>query len=213
MRLSVFAALLGPLATPLALPAAQGPPPRLEQRLDAQTIATLRPILDSATKDSLPRQALTDKVLEGAAKHVPAPRIVAAVRALAQELRETRQVLRAAAPKAPLSDDEIVAAADARDRGVPTTELALLRSHVEPAGGLVVAFTVLGDLVQRGVRADQARTVIEQLLAAGVPGSQLGEIPSRMDVGLRLGAPPTDALRNALPEPLRPVKPAPPGRP
>jgi hypothetical protein len=210
VRRLLFAILLSPLATQLT--AAQGPPP-LEQRLDAQTLAALRPILDSAGKDSVPRQALVDKALEGAAKHVPTPRVVTAVRALGAELRAARQLLRTASPEASLSDDETIAAADARTRGVPATELAALRHHVAPTSGLVVAFTVLGDLVQRGVRADQARAVIEDLLAAGVPASQLGEIPSRMDVGLRLGAPPLDALRNALPAPLRPVKPGAPGHP
>jgi len=40
-----------------------------------------------------------------------------------------------------------------------------------------------------------------------VPAQQIADIPARMDVGLRVGAPPLDALRSALPMPLRPVKP------
>jgi hypothetical protein len=206
----VVAILLGHLATaPLA---AQGRP-ALDQRLDAQMLAALRPILDSARTDSVPVQALEDKALEGVAKHVPPVRIVAAVRQLAGELRDARALLRTAAPGMAMSDGEIVAAADARRRGVPATDVSILRSHAPPTAGLVVAYTVLGDLVQRGVPADQARLVIEQLLAAGVPARQIAEIPARMDVGLRVGAPPLDALRGALPMPLRPVKPPPPGAP
>jgi hypothetical protein len=64
---------------------------------------------------------------------------------------------------------------------------------------------VLGDLVQRGVPADEAEAALEQLLAAGVPPEQIAEIPTRVDVALRVGAPPLDALRSALPAPLRPV--------
>lgn len=179
--------------------------PTLEGRLDPQTLAAVRTIIDSARRDSVPSQVLEDKALEGVAKRVPPPRIEAAVRQLATELREARALLRAAAPRAALADDEIVAAGDARRRGVPAAEVSALRSHVPPTAPLVVAFTVLGDLVQRGVPADQARQVIEQLIAAGVPAQQIVDIPARMDVGLRVGAPPLDALRSALPMPLRPV--------
>jgi hypothetical protein len=204
----VLAALLGCLATtPLT---AQGRP-SLEQRLDPRTLAALRPILDSARGDSVPVQALEDKALEGVAKHVPLERIVAAVRQLAAELRDVRTILRSVAPGVTSSDGEIVAAADARRRGVPATDVVALRSHAPPTSALVVAYTVFGDLVQRGVPADQARLAIEQLLAAGVPAQQIAEIPARMDVGLRVGAPPLDALRSALPMPLRPVKPPPAG--
>ena len=202
MRSLWVAALIGQLAVPALT--GQGNA-SLDQRLDSATLATLRPILDSARADSLPEQALEDKVLEGMAKHVAPPRIVAAVRQLAGKLRDARALLRSATAAAP-SEGEIVAAADALRRGVPAAELAALQTHA-PTATLVVAFTVLGDLVQRGVPAGQARLVIEQLLAAGVPASQIAEIPSHMDVGLRVGAPPLDALRSALPVPLRPLKP------
>jgi hypothetical protein len=206
MRPLVAAALLCLVPS---VQAAQGPP-GLERRLDPQTLALVRAIVDSAQADSVPVSALEDKALEGVAKHMPPVRILSAVRQLAAELRDARALLRTAAPRAALSDDETIAAADARRRDVPAVELAALRREVPPATRLVVPYTVLGDLVQRGVPASEAREVIAQLIAAGVPASQIAEIPARMDVGLRVGAPPLDALRNALPAPLRPVKP---GRP
>ncbi len=203
MRRLLLAVLAGPVAA--ATLAAQGRPP-LEARLDPQTLVAVRAIIDGARGDSIPSRVLEDKALEGAAKRVPPPRIVAAVRQLAAELREARALLRSAAPRAPLAEAEIVAAAQARARGVPAAEVRELRSHVRAATPLVVAFTVLGDLVQRGVAADQARDVIEQLIGAGVPAQQVAEIPARMDVGLRVGAPPLDALRSALPIPVRPFR-------
>ncbi len=207
-RLLLFPACIGPFAA--AALAAQGPP-ALEARLDPPTLAAVRAIIDSARRDSVPFQELEDKALEGVAKRVDPRRIVAAIRQLATELREARAFLRAAAPRDPLGDGEIVAAADARRRGVPAAGISGLRAHVPSTAPLVVAFTVLGDLVQRGVPAAEARRIIEQLIAAGVPAQQIAEIPARMDVGLRVGAPPLDALRGALPIPLRPVKPLPPG--
>ncbi len=204
MRSLWLAALIGQLAVPGL--AGQGNA-SFDQRLDPATLAALRPILDSARADSLPEQALEDKTLEGVAKHVPPPRIIAAVRQLAAELRDARGLLRSATSDVAPGDGEIVAAADAHRRGVPATEISALRAHAPRTAGLVVAFTVLGDLVQRGVPAAEARIVIEQLLAAGVPSRQIAEIPSHMDVGLRVGAPPLDALRSALPVPVRPLKP------
>ena len=202
--LGVLLSLLGP-----SVAAAQGRPP-LTQRLDPQTLAALRPILDSATTDSIPVSALEDKAHEGVAKRVPALRIVGVVRQLSAELRDARTLLRSAAPAAVVSGDEVIAAADARRRGIPAAEISTLRSHVPPATGLVIPYTVLGDLMQRGIPVDEARSIIEQLITAGVPASQMAEIPARMDVALRVGAPPLDALRNALPVPLRPLRPAPP---
>lgn len=209
MRRLLLPVVVGHLA--VATLSAQGRPP-LEARLDPQTLTAVRAIIDSARGDSVPSGVLEDKALEGAAKRVPPPRIVVAVRQLAADLREARALLRSASPKASLADGDVVAAADALRRGVPAVEVRALRSRVPAATPLVVAFTVLGDLVQRGVPADRARDVIEQLISAGVPAQQVAEVPARMDVGLRVGAPPLDALRSALPIPLRPMKrpPAPP---
>lgn len=210
MRGLLLAAAIGPL-TAAAL-AAQGPG-TLQRRLDPQTLAAVRAIVDSARADSVPSQALEDKALEGVAKHVPPPRIVAAVRQLSIELRGARALLRGAAPGARVTDGEVVAAADAARRGIPAAEISALRSRVPSTTSLVVAFTVLGDLVQRGIPAGQAREVIEQLIAAGASPQQIADIPPRMDVGLRVGAPPLDALRSALPIPMRPFKPPQPATP
>ena len=112
VRLS-FALLL---ASTTAL--AQGPG-RLEGRLDAQAIAALRPVFSEALADSLPARPLEDKALEGAAKRVPSGRIVDAVKELATSMHEARILLRSGAPALTPSEAEIVAAADARRRGVP----------------------------------------------------------------------------------------------
>lgn len=204
LRSLFFALGSGPLV--VATLVAQSPS-ELARRLDPATYAAVRTIVDSARGDSLPAKALQDKALEGAAKHVPGPRIVAAVRQLASELREARTLLRAAAPGASLRGGEIVAAADARRRGVPAGDVTALRHDLKPDVSLIVPLTVLGDLVQRGIPAGQARGVIEQLAGAGVTPQQMADIPGRMDVGLKVGAPPLDALRGALPIPVRAVGP------
>lgn len=202
--------LLNLLATP------QGQdPPALESRLDSATVAELRPILESARRDSVPIGALENKALEGAAKRVPSMRIVAAVRALADELRETRAMLRAAAPSAVLTDGEIVAAVEVQRRGVPADHVSALRRSAPPSAALEIPLAVLGALVERGVPVEQARGVVEHLVLSGVEQDKLIELPSRLDAALRVGAPPVPALGSALAglgipsPPLQPPPPAP----
>jgi len=185
------------LTAVVALPAMAQERGRFEGRLDSQMLGALRPILAQAAGDSLPTGALEDKALEGAAKGVPAARIIAAVRQLAGELRDARGLLRDGRPAARIPDAEVIAAAETRRRGVPAQEIAALARGASQHP-LVVPLTVLGDLVQRGVPADYARTVLEQLLADGLPPDRMAEIPGRVDVALRVGAAPADALRSAL---------------
>lgn len=196
MRRFLSCALLLALAAGAPLAAQQRPP--LESRLDAQTLAALRPMLEAARREGLPVRALEDKALEGAAKRVPPPRILAAVEQLAIELREVRTVLREAAPNAALADGEIVAAAVARREGAPAAELAALRRSAPPNASLEIPFALLGELVVRGIPADEARRVIEHMLAAGVSQEQFVLIPDRVDAALRVGAPPGAALGSAL---------------
>ncbi len=170
----------------------------LRQRLDPQTYAALQPVLEAARRDSLPVQALEAKALEGAAKRVPSVRLVGAVGTLADALREARELLRAGAPGAALRDGEIVAAAEARGRGVPADDLTALRRSAPPATPLEIPFALLGDLLQRGVPAGHAFDVIVHLVASGIPQERMVEIPQRVDVGLRVGALPVAALGSAL---------------
>lgn len=186
--------------------ATAGRPP-LESRLDAQTLALLRPIFEAARADSIPLTVIEAKALEGTAKGVPAPRIHLAVERLAAQLMEARHALREALPRATLSDAEIVAGSDALSRGVAAHEITALRRHLPPPGSVVVPLAVLGDLVHQGIPADHARSVIERLLDAGVTQEHLAQIPALVNVALRVGAPPLLALESALPFPLRPVPP------
>lgn len=184
----------------------------LQSRLDPATYEALRPVLERAGRDSVPLRALEAKALEGTAKRKPFPQIVAAVGRLADELRSARGLLREAAPGSPLADGEILAAAEVLRRGVPPGEVAQLRRTARPAAVLEIPLAVLGELVARGVPADQARSVIEQLVASDLPQGRMVELPARVDIALRVGAPPGAALASALhglgiPRPL-----VPPGR-
>lgn len=203
------------LAVTAGTAGAQAPNP-LATRLDAVTLQALAPTLEAARRDSLPVRALEAKALEGSAKQVAGPRIVSAVKQMADDLREARLLVKAPGAAAP-SDEMVIAAADARRRGVPANEVASLAHTLAPGGPLLMAMAVLGDLVQRGVPAGRALAAVTTLLESGATVDALSDLPARMDVALRVGASPIDALgsatrgRGARPANAGPP-PSPPGR-
>jgi hypothetical protein len=197
--------LIGPLLR------AQGQ--SLDSRLDPAIVQALTPVLAAARRDSVPIRALEAKALEGAAKRRPTAAIVAAVQRLSDEFRAARAALRRGAPSGSIADGEIVAAADAMRRGVPADDIATLRRNVPPTAVLEIPLAVLGDLVQRGVPVDHARGVMEEVVRTNVPLDRVVEIPVRIDVALRVGAPPIVALSSALQGLGIPIPPTIPGRP
>lgn len=181
--------------------------------LGPETEALLRPVLDSAAQDSLPVSALRSKALEGAAKGRRPAEILAVVRGLADRLREARSVLSRAVPGAPVAAGDIVTAAEAMTGGARPEDIARLRKNAPPGTSLEIPYAVLGELVRRGVPAGQASDVVDHLVRSKVPEARIIEIPARVDVAIRLGAPPVAALGRALHGLGLPVPPSvPPGR-
>jgi len=184
----------------------------LRQRLDPETYAALRPVLDSARRDSLPLQALEAKALEGSAKRRSSEQIVAAVTRFAGELREARGLLREAVPADPLADGEVVAAAEARRQGAPAEDIMAVRKSAPAGTPLEVPIALLGELVRRQIPPPDARQLIEHLVITQVPQERMIEILQRVDVALRVGAPPIRALGTALQSLGIPAPPVTPGR-
>lgn len=185
----------------------------LRSRLDPATYEALRPILEAARRDSIPVRPLETRALYGAARRLPPDQIVAAVQRLAADLKAVRAVLREALPQRPVSDGEVVAAEAAQRQGVAVADLAALWREAPPRVPLEIPFAVLGELVQRGVPADEALRVIEHVVETGVPQDRIVQIPRHVDVALGVGAPPAAALGSALQSLGIPRPPTPRGRP
>ncbi len=214
-RSSVFPLLAGALCvlTEALCAAASGAQQDvLRQRLDPATYAALQPVLEQASRDSLPLKAIEAKALEGQAKRRPGPQIVAAVRQLAADLRTARLALRAALPQRAISEGEIVAAAGAARQGVPAEMITAIAREARPGASLEIPLALLGALVSRQVPVEQAANVIAHLLSSGIPQERMVEIPQRLDVALRVGAPPLAALGTALQSLGIPAPPVPAGR-
>ncbi len=180
-----------------------------ESRLDAATLAAVRPILDAAERDSLPRQALQSKVLEGLAKDVAPEQIGRVVSGLALELRSARSGLRGRLPDQPLFDGEVVAVATAARHGIGIDVVQSLWASRTDGASLEVPVTVLGELVRRGVPVDDAANLMTHVVATSVPLPVAAQIPGKFDGAIGSGASAAAALGRAL----RALNiPSPPGR-
>ena len=184
----------------------------LRRRLDPATYEALRPVLDDARQDSLPVHALEAKALEGAAKRRPSDQIVATVGRFAEELRAARRMLREAVPHAALADGEVVAAAEARRQGARPEDVVAVRRSAPAGTPLEVPIALLGELVRREIPVAEAREVIEHLVVTNVSQQRMIEVLQRVDVALRVGAPPGQALGTALSSLGIPAPPQTPGR-
>ncbi len=179
-------------------PAADGQEPDFASSLDVATRVAVQSILDAATRDSLPVQALRSKVLEGVAKNVSPTRIGQALAALAGEFRSARFALRAGLPSQALEDGEVVAVAMAARQGISFDVLQTLWESRPNGGSLEVPVTVLGELVRRGIPVEEAAALMTYVVRTSVPLSLAAQIPGKFDGALSAGRPPTAALLEAL---------------
>src|SRR2546427_1295104 len=77
-------------------------------------------LIQFASQEGLPAEPLIQKALEGGAKHVAAPRIVAAVQVTLGQLRDARDLLVRAGDPPPIPPTDMTTVAWARRRGVPS---------------------------------------------------------------------------------------------
>lgn len=191
-RLAVLTIGLG-IAGPVA---AQDP--QFLSRLDDETAGIVAPILEAASRDSLPVRALESKVLEGVVKNVPPGRIGQAVAELATELRGARAGLRERLPSATFTDGEVVAAARAVRQGVSVDWLDDLWDARPDDRPLDVPVTVLSELVRRGIPVEEAADLMSHVVRTSVPLHLAAQIPGKVDVALGTAGSPVDALTQAL---------------
>jgi hypothetical protein len=162
--------------------------PRVPPRLDAPTQVAIRSILDSAKAQGLPVEPLIEKVYEGQGKGADAAHIVAAVRSLALELGTAQRALGSAA-----TADELKAAASAMHAGVPAVELGKMKKQSGRLRSLTLPFTVLADIVSRGVPVGAAANAVRSLVGAGAKDKDINDFQRNVKVDIEQGAPPAAA--------------------
>lgn len=162
--------------------------PRIGTRLDAPSRAAIFALVDSARAQGIPVEPLMEKVYEGMGKGADGPRIVAAVRSLTQEMGRAHLALGTVA-----STDEIKAAASAMHAGVPAVELGKMKKQSGLRRSLTLPFTVLTDLVSRGVPVSTAANAIRNLVGAGARDADITGFQRNVKVDIDQGAQPAAA--------------------
>ena len=168
-----------------ALASAEAQDPRIGTRLDAPTRAAITALVDSARAQGIPVEPLMEKVYEGMARGADGPRIVAAVRSLTTEMAGAHRALGTVA-----STDEIKAAASAMRAGVPAVELGKMKKQSGLRRSLTLPFTVLADIVSRGVPVETAANAIRSLVGAGARDADINKFQRNVSVDIEQGAPP-----------------------
>jgi len=183
-----------------ALASAGAQDPRIGTRLDAPSITAITALVDSARAQGLPIEPLMEKVYEGLGKGADGPRIVAAVRSLTLEMASAHRALGTVA-----SADEIKAAASAMHAGVPAVELGKMKKQSGLRRSLTLPFTVLADLVSRGVPVEAGVNAVKSLVGAGAKDADLSKFQRNVSVDIEQGAPPAAAAetraKGAVPAP------------
>ena len=162
--------------------------PRLPARLSAPTIAAINAVVDTAKAQGIPIAPLYDKMNEGVAAGADGPQIISAVRQLSQDLASAHRALGALA-----TADEIKAAAYAMHAGVPAVELGKLKKQSGLRRSLTLPFTVLADIVSRGVPVSTAANAIRSLVGAGAKDKDINDFQRNVKVDIEQGAPPAAA--------------------
>lgn len=174
----------------------------LSTRLDPQTAAAVRTLVDAAVLEGIPGEALVSKALEGQMKGASGERIVLAVRNLTSDLAAARRALGPTAAGA-----EITAGAGALRAGTQPEVLTRLKA-LRGERSVLLPLAALTDLVARGVSVNDAA---ETVLSLARRGAVEADYRAQSVIG-RVGEGPGGATAGttapAIPRPV-PVIPAP----
>jgi len=162
--------------------------PRIENRLDAPSRIAISALLDSARAQGIPVEPLMQKMYEGLAVGADGPRIVSAVRNLKVEMATVHRALGTVA-----TADEIKAAASAVHAGVPAVELGKIKKQSGLRRSLTLPFTVLADIVSRGVPVEAGVNAIRSLVGAGAKDADINDFQRNVSGDIEKGAPPAAA--------------------
>jgi hypothetical protein len=177
VRLCVCAALFTALA-PYRLTAQTDVRSRLEARgLPADLVQQISAIAADATAQGLPSAPLADKAIEGFAKQIPAPRIIAAVRQFGVRMLDARTAVHDAGVAAP-PGDMVTAAAEAMGRGFQSTDVGRLVRAAPSAELAAPGLTVAAALSAQGMPTPRAVEVVTAAFQAGRSSAQLLDLPS-----------------------------------
>ena len=163
-------------------------------KLDPTSRFAVEAMIDSARAAGLPWSVLRSRALEGVAKNVDNRRIVSAVRERLAHLRDARAVL------GQVGDDELAAAAEVLEGNKVKPEQLLPFRSTQRGRSPLLALTVLGDLVTRGVPRDEALSAITKFWQGGAGDADFMGLFRGVESDILQGLNPGAALQNRIRE-------------
>jgi len=164
---------------------------RLRAVYSPEAAAQIESLVEAAGRNGVPTAPLYDKALEGAAKRVPAARVMPALREYSGRMERAQGLLGGTRETA-----WVVAGADALRRGV--TAEALTSIGQEAGDRTPMALVVMGDLLDAGVSGGRAIEVMREALARTRGEDGLLDVPTTLRRLVREGALAPDAARQVL---------------
>ena len=164
---------------------------RVRAAYSPEAAAEIQALVDEAARNGVPTMPLYDKALEGAAKRVPAARVLPALREYSGRMQRAQGFLGGTREAA-----WVVAGADALRRGVGSDALTSIGR--EAGARTPMALVVMGDLVEAGVPAGRAIEVMQEALARTSGDDGLLDVPMTLRRLVREGAHAPDAAGQVL---------------
>lgn len=196
MRLWLGLALV---AAPLAAQSARG---RLEGRVPGAAIPVVDSLVQRALAEGLPTEPLIQKALEGGAKQVTVPRIVAAVQVSLGQLRDARDLLIRAGDEPPATPGEVTTVAWAVRRGLPRPVVERVVAAL-PRPPRASAMHAVADLAAHHFDPDSAADLIIAAIGQGLVRERLLDVSAAAAHELQRGHTHAEALalvRRELPD-------------
>jgi hypothetical protein len=196
------------VAGPLA---AQDVRERLEGRIPSAAVPAVDSLVQVAAGEGLPTEPLVQKALEGGAKRVTTPGIVAAVATSVAQLREARDLLVAAGDAPPATPAEITTIAWALRRGLPKPVVQRIVAAL-PNAPRAAALHAVADLAAHHFPPDSAADLIIAAIQQGLQRERLLDVSAAAVHEVQRGHTRAEALaivRHELPHVPAAPKPTP----
>ncbi len=178
------------VAAPLAAQSARG---RLEGRVPGAAIPVVDSLVERALAEGLPAEPLIQKALEGGAKQVTAPRIVAAVQVSLGQLRDARDLLIRAGDEPPATPGEVTTVAWAVRRGLPGPVVERVVAAL-PRPPRASAMHAVADLAAHHFDPDSAADLIIAAIGQGLVRERLLDVSAAAAHELQRGHTHAEAL-------------------
>jgi hypothetical protein len=144
-------------------------------------------IVANAKSRGLPVDPLVDKVLEGKAKRRPPDEIITVVKKRVDFLARAQKL---GSYRSPV---ELIAVADALNRGIPEKTIRQMRAGSRPNEPIGLAVHTLADLLDKKIPQAIALDVISGWRSRGASAAELRELPASVERLVRHGASPSYA--------------------